>query len=144
MPTAPVVLDFLCLKQRIKRTSIAAAQIRAIPPMVPPIIAPVDAAVEACVEAGEDIRVVVNGTEDIKVEALPPGKRGDTDIEILKDEGYPGGYCVLVLRPLDPSYMGRSTGSICPEYVQNRLPLQTLEFAYASLRYLYLKAATYK
>jgi hypothetical protein len=85
-------------------------------------MAPVGAAVEACVDVGLEIMVVETETEDIRVEALPPGKeRGEVDVEILEAEGYPGGYCVPVLRPLDPLYMGRSTGSICPVYVSSTL-----------------------
>jgi hypothetical protein len=95
----------------MKAITTAAMQIRATPPTTPPTIAPIGT------EAGVDVDVDV----DVDVPGVVPGDGlGETE----EGAAAVGGYCVPVLRPLDPVYTGKSIGSDWPVYVSSILKVK--------------------
>ena len=79
------------------------------PPTTPPTMAPtgMEAGVDVDVDMGVDVDVLKDALEEIT-----------DDVAAATN---PGGYCVPVLMPLLPVYMGKSIGSDWPVYVSSTL-----------------------
>jgi hypothetical protein len=92
---------------------IAAMQITTTPPTTPPTMAPTGT--EAGVDVGVDMGVDVDALGDV----LKDGLEEMTDD--VAAATYPGGYCVPVLMPLFPVYIGKSIGSDWSVYVSSML-----------------------
>lgn len=85
--------------------------------MVPPTIAPTGTEAEVDVDVDEDVDV--GALEDILEDMIKDALEEMTD-DVAATE-YPGGYCVPVLAPLLPVYIGKSIGRDWPVYVSSML-----------------------
>lgn len=116
----------LCLDRRQMRASTTAVmQSATTQPKEPPTMAPMGW--EVGVNVGVGIRVV-------EVEFVVMVDEVGVVEEVVAFK-YPDGYCVPVLMPLDPVYMGKAIGPVCPTYVSARGTVRYVELCTGLQRY---------